>query len=64
MTREIHKITMTIDLDVDLRTNGDGFAYYRVKEKLQTLILAALAMTDPSLIIDRSGIELKDEVRQ
>ena len=61
MTREIHELTMTVKLDVDLRTNGDGFAYYRVKENLKKLIMMALGMTDSSMIVGNSQVELKDE---
>jgi hypothetical protein len=62
MTEEIHKITITIqDVDVNLRTNGDGFEYAKVKDMLRVIMQNVLAMTSDTLIPRYGKIGLDDE---
>ena len=62
MTEEDHKITITIhDVLVDLRTNGDGFEYAKVKDMLRVIVKNALTMTSDTLITGFGKIDLDDE---
>ena len=62
MSEEIHQITITIsDVDVDLRTNGDGFEYAKVKDMLKRLIRTGLDMSSDPLITGYGTITLHDE---
>ena len=63
MTEEMHKITITIqDVDVNLRSNGDGFEYATVKDKLKHLIRTGLDLASATLIVAYGNITLDDEV--
>lgn len=63
MSEEIHKITITIqDVDVNLRSNGDGFEYATVKDKLKHLIRTGLDLASATLIVAYGNITLDDEV--
>ena len=62
MTEEDHKITITIqDVDVNLRTNGDGYEYARVKDNLKQLIRTGLDIASATLIESYGIITLDDE---
>ena len=62
MSEEIHQITIMIsDVDVDLRTNGDGFEYAKVKDVLKRLIRTGLDMSSDTLITGYGTITLHDE---
>lgn len=63
MTEQMHRITITIDdVDVNLRSNGDGFEYTTVKDKLKALIRTGLDLTSATLILAYGNITLDDEV--
>lgn len=62
MTEEMHKITITIEhVDVDLRTNGDGYEYARIKDNLKLLIRTGLDIASATLITNYGIITLDDE---
>ncbi len=62
MTEEMHKITITIqNVDVNLRTNGDGYEYARVKDELKLLIRTGLDIASATLIEGYGIISLDDE---
>ena len=62
MTEEMHKITITIqDVDVNLRSNGDGFEYATVKDKLKHLIRTGLDLASATLIVAYGNITIDDE---
>ena len=63
MTEQVHRITITIDdVDVNLRSNGDGFEYATVKDKLKVLIRTGLDLASATLILAYGNISLEDEV--
>ena len=63
MTEEVHTLNITVsDLIVDLRTNGDGFEYATVKDKLKALIRTGLDLASATLILAYGNISLEDEV--
>ena len=63
MTEEMHKITITIqDVNVNLRSNGDGFEYATVKDKLKYLVRTGLDLASATLIVTYGNITLDDEV--
>jgi len=62
MTEEMHKITITVsDVLVNMRTNGDGFEYSKVKELLRVFVKNALEMSSDTLITGFGVINLEDE---
>ena len=62
MSEEIHRITITIqDVDVNLRTNGDGYEYSRIKDNLKLLIRTGLDIASATLITNYGIITLDDE---
>ncbi len=62
MTEEIHTLNITVsDLIVDLRTNGDGFEYAKVKDVLRSMIRNALQMSSDTLITGFGNISIDDE---
>lgn len=63
MTEEDHKITITIhDVLVNLRTNGDGFEYAKVKDMLRVIVKNIMTMTSDTLITGFGKIDIDDEV--
>lgn len=63
MTEEKHRITITIeDVIVDLRSNGDGFEYAKVKGTLRDIVYYAMKMTSDTLILGYGKITVDDEV--
>ena len=63
MTEEIHKITITIqDVEANIRTNGDGYEYARIKDNLKLLIRTGLDIASATLITNY-GIITLDDVR-
>lgn len=62
MTEEAHRFTITVsDVLVNMRTNGDGFEYEKVKELLVVFVKNALEMSSDTLITGFGVIDLKDE---
>lgn len=62
MTEEDHKITITIhDVLVNLRTNGDGFEYAKVKDMLRVIVKNIMTMTSDTLITGFGKIDIDDE---
>ena len=62
MTEEIHKITITIqDVEANIRTNGDGYEYARIKDNLKLLIRTGLDIASATLITNYGIITLDDE---
>lgn len=62
MTEEVHTLNITVsDLIVDLRTNGDGFEYAKVKDVLRSMIRNALQMSSDTLITGFGNISIDDE---
>lgn len=62
MTEEMHKITITIqDVEANLRTNGDGYEYARIKDNLKLLIRTGLDIASATLITNYGIITLDDE---
>lgn len=62
MTEQMHKITITIqDVDVNLRSNGDGYEYARIKDNLKLLIRTGLDIASATLITNYGIITLNDE---
>ena len=62
MTEEMHKITITIqDVEANIRTNGDGYEYARIKDNLKLLIRTGLDIASATLITNYGIITLDDE---
>lgn len=62
MTEEMHKITITIqDVEANLRSNGDGYEYARIKDNLKLLIRTGLDIASATLITNYGIITLDDE---
>lgn len=62
MTEEMHKITITIqDVEANLRTNGDGYEYARIKDNLKLLVRTGLDIASATLITNYGIITLDDE---
>ena len=63
MTEQVHRITITIDdVDVNLRSNGDGFEYAKVKDVLRAIVRNAMQMSSDTLITGYGLITIDDEV--
>lgn len=62
MTEEMHKITITIqDVEANIRTNGDGYEYARIKDNLKLLVRTGLDIASATLITNYGIITLDDE---
>lgn len=63
MTEEKHRITITIDdMIVNLRSNGDGYEYSRIKDALRGVVWNCLRMTGTEINPTHGDITLNDEV--
>ena len=62
MTEEMHKITITIDgVIVNLRSNGDGYEYDRIKDALRGVVWNCMRMTGTEINPTCGDITISDE---
>ena len=62
MSEEIHKFTITIDdVVVNLRSNGDGYEYARIKDNLKFLIRTGLDIASATLVPEYGAVSISDE---
>lgn len=63
MTEEKHRITITIDsVIVNLRTNGDGYEYARIKDALRGVVWNCMRLTGTEINPTCGDITIADEV--
>ena len=62
MSEEIHKFTITIDdVVVNLRSNGDGFEYARIKDALRAVVKNCMELASTTLIPEYGVVSISDE---
>ena len=62
MTGEKHRITITIDdVVVNLRSNGDGFEYARIKDALRAVVKNCMELASTTLIPEYGVVSISDE---
>ena len=63
MTEELHKFTITIDdVVVNLRSNGDGFEYARIKDALRAVVKNCMELASTTLVPEYGIVSINDEV--
>ena len=62
MSEEIHKFTITIDdVVVNLRSNGDGYEYARIKDALRAVVKNCMELASTTLVPEYGAVSISDE---
>ena len=63
MTKELHRFTITIDdVVVNLRSNGDGYEYARIKVALRAVVKNCMELASTTLVPEYGVVAIDDEV--
>lgn len=62
MTEELHRFTITIDdVVVNLRSNGDGYEYARIKDALRAVVKNCMELANTEIIPEYGAVTINDE---